>query len=317
MNWTVTFRDKIGNRAQCVVEADSRDALFSELKERGILPISVAEGDSAAKVSVRRGGASIVRGLFGGIGAVVVVCAVSWFFAANRSKPANHDILQKSAQVIEVTPQKIPRPQIEPVAKEKPTPYWELDESQTNKLSETQLKKWRTIRRPRTKPYTRERPKARYEIFDHRSENMIASLLAAKPGQGFIGTPNYKDIDKDFLESCTKPIIVTKDDDEYSAELKREMIEVKIDLRNRMAEGEDLAEILQSSRDEMQKLAAYRRMLSEEVHKVEISDGDAESVKDLIDAANKMLATKGIEPLKPNPITEIRLKRLNIKGANE
>ena len=317
MNWTVTFRDKNGNRAQCVVEADSRDALFSELKKRGILPISVAEGNSTAKVSDRKRGASIVRGLSVGVGVVVVGCAVAWFFATNRSKPANHDILQKSTPLKEVTPKQKPHQQTEPVTEEKPTPYWELDETQTNKLSETQLKKWRTVRRPRTKPYTRERPKARYEIFDHRSENMIASLLAAKPGQGFIGTPNYKDIDKDFLESCTKPIIVTRDDDEYSAELKREMIEVKIDLRNRMMKGEDLAGILQSSREEMQKLAAYRRMLSEEVHKVEISDGDAESVKDLIDAANKMLATKGIEPLKPNPITEIRLKRLNIKGDNE
>lgn len=280
-------------------------------------------GTSAAKRPV--GGAnkspSIVRGTFAAL-TVVVLAAGVWLLVSQDGEvgdPIEGKSNGKTTKaVVKPTVRAIPStPKQELKVEEKPVPFWELDESQTNTLSETQLKKWRTVRRPRREPFTRNRPKARYEIFDYRSENMIACLLAAKPGQGFIGTPNYKDIDKDFLESCTHPIVVAKDDDEYAADLKRQMIEVKIDLKNRMDAGEDLAEILQSSREEMQKLAEYRRLIAEEVRQVELSDESVESAKDIIDAANRLLAEKGIAPLKPNPITAHRLKTLQKEGSTK
>ena len=260
---------------------------------------------------------SIMRGAFVVLAVVAIAAGVWLVMSRDGGDPIEKQSKVKTTKaVVKPIARTIPTtPKQESKVEEKPVPFWELDESQTNTLSETQLKKWRTVRRPRREPFTRNRPKARYEIFDYRSENMIACLLAAKPGQGFIGTPNYKDIDKDFLESCTHPIVVAKDDDEYAAELKRQMIEVKIDLKNRLDAGEDLAEILQSSREEMQKLAEYRRLMAEEVRQVELSDESVESAKDIIDAANKLLAEKGIAPLKPNPITAHRLKTLQKEGT--
>jgi len=206
--------------------------------------------------------------------AVAVIAASAilavWYFGGRSGKRPSEDARpakKQPSRELQTPPRTTPAPLPNVVADEKPIPYWELDESHTNGFSEAQMRKWRNVRRPRMKPFTRERPKAKYEIFDHRSENMIACLLAAKPGTGFIGTPNYKGIDEDFLKSCESPIIVTKDDDEYSASLKRQMIEVKIDIKERMDAGESLADILQSSREEMQKLASYRQFLAEEIRK--------------------------------------------------
>ena len=316
MSWTVIYRNEQGEKAQCVIDVNSREALFSELNKRGISAISVAEGVGVAKSCATSVRTAIFRALILSVIVAIVVGVVVWFFSSNAEK----DIVEKRPlnfrKPKEITPPQIRPIGVDPVV-ETPKPYWDIDESETNKLSEMQLKKWRNVRRPRTIPYTRERPKARYEIFEHRSENMIASLLDAKPGQGFIGTPNYKDIEKDFLESCTKPIIVSKDDDEYSSDLKRQMIEVKIDIKNRMDSGEKLQDIIQSSREEMQKLAAYRRFLAEEVRKAELSDESADSINDILEAANRMLSEKGIAPLKQNPIIESHLRRFKQKGTIE
>ena len=273
---------------------------------------------SDRSVGVRSGSRTHIRAL---VAALIIVAggglAIWLMLGEKREEKSSKAKVIKPSSIAEAKPQIPTKAPGEAKPTEKPVPYWELDESHTNGFSETQLRKWRNVRRPRMKPFTRERPKAKYEIFDYRSENMIACLLTAKPGAGFIGTPNYMGIDEDFLKSCTSPIIVTKDDDEYSAKLKRQMIEVKIDIKARMDAGEKLADILQSARKEMQQLASYRQFLAEEIRKVEISGENVEKVKDFIDAANKMLAKRGIAPLSPGPITMNRLKHMKKEGTTE
>jgi len=286
---------------------------------RGASGANPRRGDAAGRGASGGGGLKVALGL--------VLCAAvlggAWWWLGGRETPLpvpNH--AEPAAKPAKSKP-RLAMPTVTNVARvasvadRKQPPYWELDESHTNGFSEAQMRKWRNVRRPRMKPFTRERPKARYEIFDHRSENMIACLLAAKPGTGFIGTPNYKDIDADFLKSCERPIIVTEDDDEYSADLKRQMVEVKIGIKERMDAGESLADILQTTREEMRKLASYRQGLAEEIRKIEKSGESAEAVKDFVDAANRLLAEKGIAPISPGPITMSRLKHLNKEGEGK
>ena len=169
------------------------------------------------------------------------------------------------------------------------------------------------MRRPKAEPIVLNRPKAKYEIFKYRSENMIAGLLCAKPGQGFIGTPNYKDIDKDFLDSCKHPIIITDDDDAYSVALKQDMIEAKVAIKKQLDSGLRLSDLIQSAREEMRKLSSYRHIASTAIRDMEKSGEPAENVVDFVNEVNKILESKGIEPLKPNPLTSIRLR--NIKRS--
>ena len=204
-----------------------------------------------------------------------------------------------------------------PAQKHDEPPFWEIDASQTNKLTRMQLRKWEIMHRPKRELSNVVWKKDRYAIFDHKSENMIASLITAKPGQGFIGTPNYRGITEDFIESCKHPIIITKEDDEYSANLKRDMIAVKIDIMNRLKDGEDFVSILQDARKELQELASYKQIIESEFKKLAISSATAEEINDALNAANILLEKKGIAPIKGGPITRIRLKHFNDGGYDK
>ena len=151
---------------------------------------------------------------------------------------------------------------------------------------------------------------SKYTIFENRSENEIARLISMPPGTQMFGTRRYDDkFEADFLKSCETPIIVEKGDSEYVKNLKKAMNETKIEIRNRMAAGEKLADILTETRKELQRLATYRRDLKRETADMlqsgTLSDQDAD---DVITAANKMLEQKGL-----NPIPKSSLIRNHVK----
>lgn len=245
---------------------------------------------------------------------VLMVAAIAWLvFATDEGREseeagrgAKKDIIAETAPATTA----IVNPEARIAETSKPLRKWECPVEHTNELTAAELRKWNIVHRPRLEPFTRERPRADYEIFDYRSENMIASLLAAKPGQGFIGTPNYKGIAEDFLESCRHPIVVTDDDDEYSAALKRDMIAVKMEIKGRLDNGESLADILQETRKEYQRLAQCRRFVQEELRKMEKENPSPEDIDDFVTAANKLLEEKGIAPISVGPITKRRLMKL-------
>ena len=60
--------------------------------------------------------------------------------------------------------------------------------------------------------FTNKQERAWSSIFPHPSENVIAGLLAARPGEAFVGTPHYNGrFTQNFLKSLEVPIIVSKD----------------------------------------------------------------------------------------------------------
>ena len=151
---------------------------------------------------------------------------------------------------------------------------------------------------------------SKYTIFENRSENEIARLISMPPGTQMFGTRRYDDkFEADFLKSCETPIIVEKGDSEYVKNLKKAMNETKIEIRNRMAAGEKLADILTETRKELQRLAAYRRDLKRETADMlqsgTLSDQDAD---DVITAANKMLEQKGLNPIPKNSLIRNHVK---------
>ena len=158
-------------------------------------------------------------------------------------------------------------------------------------------------------------PKTR--IFPHNSENMIANLLRIEPGQGVFGNRTYKGFAKDFLESLKVPIIPTKDDDEWTRQLKRDVNEAKIELKAAYDRGEDIEEMMRNTREEYKKLAAVKRELEAEVNRMIRAKGvTADDVDDITAAANRMLAEKGIAPIKANPIVKKKLEAMK-KGTGK
>lgn len=166
-------------------------------------------------------------------------------------------------------------------------------------------------------PKHREWKRPPHAIFAHRSENAIAALLRIEPGKMVVAQARYDDkFKQDFMKSCEEVIVVNEDDSDYVKSLKRDMIQTKIELRQRMADGEDLGQILSESRRELQKLGQFKNQV-ERLTKQNIKEGAAseQDAEDLIAAANKMLADKGIAPLKSSAL--IRKSLLNMTAPSQ
>ena len=136
------------------------------------------------------------------------------------------------------------------------------------------------------------------KLFDHQADRDIAELLTTPLGTTYLGDWQYNHFEKGFLESLKTPIIVTKEDDEWAAEVKRSVNNTKIELKARYDAGEDLAKIMTDTRRELQKLGVYKMELQSTMREsIREAKGDKEQIRLVYEAANKMLAERGIEPL--------------------
>ena len=174
--------------------------------------------------------------------------------------------------------------------------------------------KWNIHHRPPaayTNNTSQTEPRPAYAIFDTRSDNSIAALLTVPPGTAAVGDPEYELwFTRDFLKSLETPIIVTKDDTPEEAQLKRDMIATKIDLKARYDAGEDIALIMKESREELQRLSVYRTEIESAFREMTSKPGITEQdVDDFVESANIMLEAKGIAPMTLGPIAKRRLLR--------
>lgn len=247
-----------------------------------------------------------------GVATIVIVCAAvaAWWLNTGTTdlpKPARSS--KSPSRIKEVKP--APAPVARELVEKKEIPYWELPT--TNGLTALQLHKWRHkhMRPSRiTNDTSRTEAPAPYEIFEDPVDNEIAFHLWIKPGQTLVGTPIYGErFNKAFLKSLEHPIIATAEDDDWTRDMKKAVVEVKKELKARLDGGEDVGDILLQTRREYQKLYNYKETLRNELIKLS-SDGEVteEDKADFLKAANLMLESKGIEPLQLGPVTSEMLK---------
>ena len=251
---------------------------------------------------------SPVRGIVAGL-LVVGVSAVAYFaFFSGNEKSWAEKSEKERGRIKEVVPAAAPTNKVQFAKLAKKRPYWEADASETNGFSEAMIRKWKFMHQPPpsyTNTAMASRPPPKYAIFPTHAENEIACLMTLKPGQSLVGTPRYTERFKnEFLKSCETPIIVEEGDDEYTAQLKRDMVQMKIELRQRMADGEDLGQIMLDARKELQRMSQVKREIEQEVRKM-IKEGaqTEDDIDTYVEAANKMLEQKGIAPMKMNPLS--------------
>lgn len=151
-----------------------------------------------------------------------------------------------------------------------------------------------------------------FAVFDHQCDNEIACYLTMEPGETLVGTPIYRGRFKnEFLESLKSPIIVSKDDSPEVQNLKRSVIEAKIDLKEALDRGEDIEKIMLDTRSQLQDMNCYKLALEQDMKEMIRQDATcAQDIDTFIEAANKMLEAKGIAPMKLNEISRKRLERL-------
>ena len=275
--------------------------------------------DGAAKPQgkSKKSSPSVWRGLLAAILIVAGAAGAFLLFLNHDAKPQDKvNDGDRSSRIAEVSPNlsagnvAIDTENAEP-QKKRVSFYWE--QPTTNGLNEAQIRKWRNMHLPApsfTNTAMHARPPSEYEIFDTKAENEIAMFMTMVPGEGLVGSPDYGESFRDeFLKSCETPIIIDEDDTEYEKQLKREMEELKIDLRQRMRNGEDICEIMAETREEMMRLGVVRQQIEGEMRELLSESASAEDFEDCIEAANRILEAQGIAPLRINPIVRRNMMR--------
>lgn len=277
-----------------------------------------SDGAAKPQKSVKRAKPSAWRGI---LAAVIVLCGAAAAYIAflgpatgggarDNAKAKSAKIAEVSPDLSEYTPVAVDAETVKP-QKKRELSYWE--KPTTNGLNEAQLRKWRNMHLPApsfTNTAMHARLPSEYEIFETRAENEIAMFMTMAPGEGLVGSPDYDEsFREEFLKSCESPIIINEDDTEYEKQLKRDMEEIKIDLRQRMRNGEDICEIMAETREEMMRLGVVRQQIEGEMRDMLSESESADDFDDCIEAANRILESQGIAPLRINPIVRRNIMR--------
>ena len=138
-------------------------------------------------------------------------------------------------------------------------------------------------------------------VFENSADQKIAGLLLLKPGEMLVGAPSSlfgRGFTRAFLKSLESPIIIGKDDDEATAELKRAVRDSKIEIKARHDAGEDIGALMAREYRELQAIGLYKEELKGQIAKLARDKSlGKEDMEDFVKAANMMLAERGGSPL--------------------
>ena len=157
------------------------------------------------------------------------------------------------------------------------------------------------------------------KTFQHEADRTIAGLLLIDPGDTVIGEIEYDEaFVKAFLESYDNPFMVMPEDTDEQKALKHSVADIKGELRQRMDAGEDIGKILTEARNQLQELGAYKDEINAMVEEIaEKSAKTPEDIEDAVNAANKMLESRGIAPMKIRGFLRGQMRRLANKTEEE
>ena len=283
---------------------------------------NVPQGGKTPQKRKANGG---VRPLFLAVAALIVVVGigiVAWMASNSQTSPAVDDVKpgKKSAIITEVKPD---------IAPPKPEVKAEEPAYRTNRWGEV-------VQRQKPETYVDERGVLRYKKgngrvpnpddfknptristrgnmheFKHPVENEIAALIIAQPGEPLVGEPDYDALKRDFVNALIDKIEIDEEDSELDKELKQNVEDLKKDLAECVKNGEDIAEIFREARRELRMSADYKQNLNEvvleQLYDPDISDEDLATT---MQAANKMLEDKGIEPMSEKRMLRARSRML-------
>ena len=285
------------------LEAESREAVFKELAQRGITAIRIeqAKGKAKPRKASPKGG-SKPSGVFKGALAGIIVVAVAvgaWFYLSQKQETAQPEPKsRKTAKIAEVTPAPAaPVKAVEPKEeKPKPLPPQRIGETRDGKvlLPDGTL---HTVKGVITSGVARVSLIDR--TFKHDTDCMLAHLLVVQPGEGFVGDSEsiYSGFEKEFLKTLDDPIVYDKDDSDYVKELKMGVQAMRQELKDIRASGESIEKVLIETRDQLQQLGLYRQELEQEVLRMSEDGMSQQDYDDLLAAANRMLEERGSKPL--------------------
>ena len=157
------------------------------------------------------------------------------------------------------------------------------------------------------------------KTFKHSADVELGNLLMVEPGDDLLGDTAgmYRGFNKEFDEALAEPIEYSDKDTPMQRELKQAVNELRKELKDRRAKGEDVEKIMEDTRNQLKELSLYRQELEDEVRKLSTDDLTQKDYEDLVAAANQMLKERGIKPLEmPSTVRHaIRLRKIQEEAA--
>lgn len=332
MTWQVTYRNNDQKQVVENFEADSREALFGILRERGISAIKVAQADgrrrslrSALRTRIGIGARTFVWA------AVGLLVAFTGLYLARRqpldgNAPTTAPKETRPARIATASPAK---PAVKPKAEVAPSPppYIEINgrkvyRNPTNDVGRVVTNafgKALVIERVVTPngPMKDGKSIAPRRIFTYDSEVAIDTLMNMDVGyKSLMMLP--PDMDQDFMNSLTAKIEIGPDDTEDEIRRKRQMIETKKVLAERVANGEKVSQIAAETLAYYNKIADLRDNLQQEIIEMERNGATGDDLEEVYEAANIMLREYDALPLhSPKVRKAIIRERLERKRARQ
>ena len=101
--------------------------------------------------------------------------------------------------------------------------------------------------------------------------------------------------DEDFAKSYAEEIKIEPEDTEEDIAMKQAMIDFKEEVKEQIANGESVSQIVLEAREEQNKLAEYRKNLMRTIADLRREGATREELNEVREAANVMLDNKGLK----------------------
>jgi hypothetical protein len=301
MTFTVTYRNKNGQKVHEAFEADSRSQLFEQLRTRKINALKVDNGNTVTRTSAAKTLSSKTKALIATIFVIAVGVVALYLFYPTKDVP---QVTQKDApQKRNPTPHKISTNVVKKADKQVATPKEEKPAVVTNFVNNVwydekgrpHYKVARSIRPgQRTiingKPWIPEKP-----VFHHPVEVELDVLLSRRPGERIFGDVNWKAFERDLPAALSSKIEILPDDTDDIIERKKLVAAAKKELIEAMKAGESPTEILKASRDDINRLADMRDNLQSTIAEMRQEGASEDEIEDAVKAANMLLQEKNID----------------------
>lgn len=285
-----------------LADADSRDALFGVLRDKGINAIRVeaANAAKAAAVSIPFGKIALWGGIALASVAVGTILVLAFGGGDKESSPETKS--KKKAKIVSFQPaivtntpvQTVEEPPRDPnilSIKKTINPFTGEEMMFTNRHK--QVKANAGIISRESLANNKHKPKRK--LFKHHSENYICGLMRTPLGMPIVRGRLPKNFDEDFVKSYAEEIKIEPEDTEEDIALKQAMIDFKEEIRDQIANGESVSKMVLESREEQNKLAEYRKNLMRTIADLRREGATKDELNEVRKAANVMLDKKGLK----------------------
>lgn len=326
-NYLVTYRAKDGRQVQECFAADNRSELFKVLKERGVSATRIEETSGKIKRTGqdKRQASSLFRYSVAAVLVAGLSIGLFWAIANGNSdkkptttkQPAKQEPATRPAKVAPSTSAPAPEPYKESPEELRRNGMWTDEDGNLRRRDGSYFFGKPNKEKPLHVNLSSRHPEQ--TAFKRSSEISIAHVLMIEPGEPIENWVKFgKRFNDDFKASLDEKIEILPDDDDYVKELKRAVIETKEELRQRMNQGEDVAEIINEARAELERLGRYREDLKKQVLEIASDPSLTEKdIEDLSNAADEMLKGKGVPALSNSKIFKLQLRLAAAKAKEQ